>query len=554
MRALWSAVALALLAGPALADFQDCTTPEFAKSFLGDAQFKCEEISTRDVEAMGRTVHMRSLREKNDTRGLQYEPIVMNAAETTLAWLTPFAESKGLKIQDITFVFPQTELHDQVHAYGRTRIDASSPDCVVSIFTHSFDVAADAPLDKLSNTVAHELFHCIQTLTWPTKKAEGRDWEWWSEGSAQFIAHWIFEEPSDLAERGKAFATASRSLPLYKGSAFGEEVVLMAWITRGEKIGKLFDFIASMPDIEGAEAQRDALLKFVGAAGLADFARAYLNGAVAMPSGTAFVPPKQTLSSEVISSKELALQVTPFTVFSHDVSFMGGKYYGTTSGSPDLEYKEAPTPDADWKIPMMLSIEQGCDADQTLRFGGMATGLGGDETYTLSITKEPGCEDCAVTDTRNSCLTGTWIADAGDLADMVEGMQPEQLSGAKVDGKFAVKFDNTGKAMFGFYKFRLTGKPAIAGAPKFSVDIGGTIDNLWSTGGKHLQMCFVSANAALQIGVPGAMSDPILFADLPMQKSQQYDFTCSDDGQTLDLQGDLDGKPFKMRFARAPEP
>lgn len=554
MRALWIAAALALLASPVLAEFRDCTTPEFAEKFLGEDQYACDVISQRSVEALGRTIQMRSLRQKDDSRPLQYEPLVMNAAETTLAWLTPYAEAHHLQIKDISFVFPDTTSHDKEDVYGLAVGDTEAPDCVVLIYSASFDNSAAAPLDKLPNTIAHELFHCVQNATWLKQKLVGNDKAWWSEASAQFIGHWIFEEPANLAERGTAFATASQTLPLYKGSYYGEEVVLMAWITRGDHIGKLFDFIAAMPTVPGEEAQRDALLKFVGAAGLADFARAYLNGEVTMPSGTAFVPPKQTLSSEIISSKELKLQVKPFTVFSHDVAFMGGKYYGTTSGSPDLEYKDAPTPNADWKIPMMLSIEQGCDADQTLRFGGMATGLGGDETYTLSITKEPGCDDCAVSDTRNSCLNGTWVADAGDLASMVAGMQPEQLSGAKVDGKFAVKFDNTGKAIFGFYKFRLTGKPAIAGAPKFSVDIAGTIDNLWSTGGKHLQMCFVSADAALQIGVPGAMSDPILFADLPMQKSQQYDFTCSDDGQGLILQGSLDGKDFKMRFTRAAEP
>lgn len=554
MRSLWIAASLALFASPALAEFRDCTTPAFVTDFFGDPTHQCEEISQRSVEAMGRSVKFRALREKDDDRPVQYAPLVLNAAETTLAWLTPYAESKHLKIKDITFVFPETKSHDQVHAYGTARTDFDPPDCVISIYTTSFDNVSDAPLDKLNNTVAHEMFHCIQTATWPDKKVIGTDWRWWTEASAQFIGHWIFEEPSDLAQRGQAFATASYNLPLYKGSAFGEEVVLMAWITRGNRPDRLFDFIEAMPVSPGEDAQRDALLKFVGAAGLADFARAYLNGEVAMPSGTAFAPPTKTLSSEVISSKELKLQVKPFTVFSHDVSFIGGKYYGTASGTPDLEYKDAPTPNADWKIPMMLSIEQGCNEDQTLRFGGMATGLGGDETYTLNMTKEAGCEDCAVTEARDSCLNGTWVADAGDLAAMVAAMQPDQLTGAKVDGTFAVKFDNTGKAIFGFNKFRLTGKPAIAGAPKFSVDIAGTIDNLWSTGGKHLQMCYVSANAALQIGVPGAMSDPILFADLPMQKSQQYDFACSDDGQELILQGSLDGKDFKMRFTRAAEP
>ncbi|MGV8951349.1 MAG: hypothetical protein ACOH2M_09625 [Cypionkella sp.] len=552
MRALLWFLAAMGFASPALA-FQDCTTAEFADEYLEDATFQCEAITQTSLDAFGRQVQLRSLRNKGDERSLQYEPIVMDAAATTLNWLTPYAEAHGLKIKDVTFVFPDTSSNDKVHKYGDSNDVLTAQECVIRLYVNSFDTVAEKPLDKLPNTVAHEMFHCVQRATWQKQMGVGADRIWWSEATAQFIGHWIFEEPSELAVKGDAFGKATRSLPLYKGSAFGEEVVLMAWIARGNRVDRIFDFIKAMPTAAGADAQRDALVKVAGQS-LPDFARAFLNGEVAMPSGTAFAPPAQTLASEVNNSRVLDLKVTPFTIFAFDVEFAGGNYYSTTSGTPDLDYKEMFTPKADWQVPMMLNISQDCNSSQTLRFGGMAVGTGGDETYTLNITKEAGCEACAVTEERNSCLNGTWVADAGDLAAMVQSMQPDQLTGAKVSGVFAVKFDNTGKAIFGFSKFRLIGKPVIKGAPKFSVDIAGTIDNSWSSGGKHLQMCYISSKAALQIGIPGAMGDPIMFADLPMQKSQQYDFDCSADGQSLTLQGDLSGTKFNMRFSRADKP
>lgn len=48
---------------------------------------------------------------------------------------------------------------------------------------------------ELRNTVAHELFHCVQNWAWPGKmpSAVGKDAKWWVEGTAEMMGHAVFE-------------------------------------------------------------------------------------------------------------------------------------------------------------------------------------------------------------------------------------------------------------------------------------------------------------------------------------------------------------------------
>jgi hypothetical protein len=569
-----AALAAIFGANPAQAEFLDCTTDTFLEEKAKDPGFVCAEIRRIAVQAFGRSVGIRSLHRLGDDAVLQYEPLAMTAAETTLAWLDGYSQSNGLKVQEITFLFTDT-----------SKVEADAPladaqgsdpkDCVVRLNVAVGDMGGDGPtptpvLDDFDNTIAHELFHCVQGATWPDQFLmydEGAGW--WVEGTAQFIAHWIYPVPTDLKERSETFADAAQIAPLHKAEAAGGQVVFFAWLASGN-VYPIFDFIKAMPTVPGPDAQRAALLAQVPPYLLAEFVRDYLDGKVKMPdsnrpdpNGYVFPAPQPLHTTQILFSTSTAIRVEPLTLFIHDVIFAGGTYMTTGQSPADISYRREVKPQDGWSSIGLINTEQDCTEEETLRFAGMGFGTAS-ETLTLDAMKFPGCETCVVTETRDACLVGSWLADQGELSRVIYEMVSDSAETVEVDGNFGVKFNPDGTAVFGFYKLRVKLNYA-TGVPVTGIDLGGSVDNLWSTDAQRLQMCYRGSKAAIQIVIPrSASKDPktgkmtenpstsevINFADLPIQKSAQYDFACIGKDE-MTMTGEVDGKGFTLFFNRA---
>ncbi len=561
-------------AAPARAEFLDCATVEFLTEKAKDPGFVCAEIRRIEVQAFGRTVGIRSLHRLGDDAVLPYEPLAMAAAETTLAWLDGYSQSYGLKVQEISFLFTDT-----------SKVEADAPladaqgydpkDCVVRLNVAVGDMGSGGAnptpvLDDFDNTIAHELFHCVQGATWPDQFLmydEGG--AWWVEGTAQFIAHWIYPVPTDLKERSETFADAAQIAPLHKAEAAGGQVVFFAWLASGN-VYPIFDFIKAMPTVPGPDAQRAALLAQVPPYLLAEFVRDYLDGKVKMPdsnrpdpNGYVFPAPQPLHTTQILVSTSTAIRVEPLTLFIHDVIFAGGTYMTTGQSPADISYRREVKPADGWSSIGLINTEQDCTEEETLRFAGMGFGTAS-ETLTLDAMKFPGCETCVVTETRDACLVGSWLADQGDLSRVIYDMVSDSAETVEVDGNFGVKFNPDGTAVFGFHKLRLKLTYA-TGVPVTGIDLGGSVDNLWSTDAQRLQMCYRGSKAAIQIVIPRSFSkdattgkmtenpsssEVINFADLPMQKSAQYDFACTGTNE-MTMTGEVDGKGFTLFFKRA---
>ena len=562
---LCAAIGFSLLfLAPAEAAFLDCTTPEFATGKMGRAEFVCAPIREVSVEAFGRTVQIRTLRWQGDDTGLPYEPLVIEAAETTLAWLDGYRETYGLKVQDLTFVFANVVLTDP----GNPLADAQGwdpQDCVIRLNVAVADTqGAGDVLQDFRNSIAHEVFHCIQGATWPAQaNQDNATKRWWSEGTAQFIAHWIYPNPADLEDRAETFANEVQATPLHKTGGGGGSVVFFAWLASG-KVYPILDFIAAMPTVPGEAAQRQALLERVPSYLLAEFPRDWVDGAIKMPDGYTFEKPKPLDSQDVNASGPLVMDAVPLTMFLQDVVYIGGTYMITGHGEPDISYRRKGSKPGDWSGIGLINVDQDCQGDTTLRFAGMGFGTGS-EPVTLEAMKFPGCDACIKLGERNSCLNGTWVADQGDLSRVIYEMMPGSVDNVEVAGTFAVKFDPDGKAVFGFNKLRLKLTYADKGVSATAIDIAGTVDNTWTTGEQRLQMCYEGSKAAIQIVIPQtAQKDPntgkmvvnpstsevMRFADLPMDKNQAYDFACTGKND-LTMTGKADGREFTLFFKRA---
>ncbi len=546
----------------ARAEFLDCTTPEFATSKVRNKDFVCEPIREVSVDAFGRSVGIRTLRWKGDTTDPQYEPLVIEAAETTLAWLDGYRESYGLKVQDLTFVFGNLVLSDPSDPLADS-LPGDPKECVIRINVAIADTKSVGDvLQKFHTTIAHEVFHCIQGATWPDQtKQYNKGATWWVEGTAQYIANWIYPASEDLDARVKSFAVQLQTVPLHKSSNNGGSVVFFAWLA-SNKIYPIFDFIKAMPTVPGEEAQRTALLSQVPYYLLAEFPRDFVDGVITMPDGYVFKKPVPVQKHDVISSGPLVIQATPLTMILWDVTFIGGGYYVTGQGAPDVSYRKASGPPSDWSSIGLINIDQNCEADTTLRFAGMGFGTG-PEPVTLDATKLPGCEACFVASDRDACLIGTWVADQGDLGRVIYDMAPASVSDVEVSGNFGVKFDPDGKAFFGFHKLRIKLNYTDEGVSSTAIDIGGSVDNTWTTDQQALYMCYKGSNAAIQIVIPksysrdstGKMtenpstSEVINFKDLPMSKNESYEFSCTGKDQ-MTMSGTTDGRSFTLFFTR----
>jgi len=96
-----------------------------------------------------------------------------------------------------------------------------------------------------------------------------------------------------------------------------------------------------------------------------------------------------------------------------------------------------------------------------------------------------------------------------------------------------------------------------------AIDLGGSIENTWTT--ENQRLCSTGSDAAIRIVIPRtAFKDPktgktkinpftsrdVVFADLPMVITQGYDFACTGTNRTT-MTGEADGRSFTLFFTSA---
>ncbi|MCC6918392.1 MAG: hypothetical protein IT548_04275 [Alphaproteobacteria bacterium] len=555
-------IAVALLLGLGTAQaaepFADCTTASFASRLGRSEVFQCVEIRRLESSLAGAAIPVRTLRTSEDGRSAQYEPDVVDAIETAFQ---AFSELGGIGQGSVTVVFdlPLPQSVKAGYAWAGMLDLGNSSECVVMVNTVRHDIDPNAALSgdvmiELRNTLAHELFHCVQNWAWPGKmpSAVGKDAKWWVEGTAELMGHLVFESSGTLKARGADFASLSRVQPLT--TIEYPNLVFFSWLwTRGGP-GGLVDFIGAMPDAPGEENQRAALVAAVGDAALAQFVADYADGKVTSPAGTPFGAPAGVPVRTIDAAGPAVLKVAPLTVFIQDVAFAGGRYMATGGGSPRLVMK--PVAGGVWEVPMMIATEATCDAPEVYRFAGMSFGAapGGSSTaedYTLDVTQISKCQECAVdSDAIDQCLVGEWKIANESLAEALRLQQEDDLVQVIVGGDAAARFGKDGRNLLGFSKYSVEGVATVDGSVRFRIYLAGTIDSLYAAKEGHLKMCYRDSEAMIQIvGSGGGQGEPMPFSSLPLDRTFEADYTCSGDEMML-TQKIGDGDPFTIRFTR----
>lgn len=548
----WIAAALAglCLAGGAAAKgpFEDCTTPAFAASGARDGAFKCVTIREQTYPIQDREAYVRTLRDAVDDRSDMYEPTVMQAAE---AGLNLFSGLRAFRYGRFTFIFQPAakgmEKDGQYYAFAHPYGDkvTANAECIIQINTARHDNTTDDVLNELSNSVVHEMFHCMQYWNWTAKMNEAfkADARWWIEGSAELIGHVAFESAASRDKRIKEFHDAIQTTPLTRLTYPNFVFFSWLWNKSPNSVLRLLD---AMPESGGEDAQRAALVKTVGDYDLGLFAAAYADGDIRTPDGAPISPAPYARSTTISDAGQSGFELTPLTVVIEDVSFTGGQYMATAEGKASIFYKPKTGAPEQWQLPMMVSAEGPCGAPKVFRFAGMAMGAEGPgpEAWTLNVTKLSGCQECVPDQVRDACLLGQWRAINSSIADAVMGNADGGLSEVQVSGITAMRMKTDGVHHFGWNKVAIEGKPAGAEQPGlFRIYLAGTIDSQWSGSDGHMKLCYRKSEAAIQMTVRGALTDPITIDEMVTASgdtTQLWTYDCQGDRLTIKGQVGLD--------------
>jgi hypothetical protein len=538
--------------------FADCTTDSFAKR-IGQAEvFKCQEIRRFDSALSGATVPVRTLRTTEDVRSEQYEPEVVDAIETAFQ---KFSELGGLGYGRVSVIFdlPLPSSVKGSYAWAGMLDPAVSDECVVMVNTVRHDIDPNAAQSgdvilELRNTIAHELFHCVQNWSWPQKmpRTVGRDAKWWVEGTAELMGHLVAESPGTLNARAADFAKLSKTQPLT--TIEYPNVVFFSWVWARGGAGGLIDFINAMPNEPGEEKQRAALVSAIGDVFLAQFVTDYADGTITAPGGMKFPKPTGVAQRMLDQEGPFVMNVPPLTVFIEDVSFEGGMFMATGGGSPAMYYKNAAG--GVWDRPMMVANDGDCDTPTVFRFAGIATGNAPAgtttaEQYTLNATRLTTCTTCSVeVGLFDQCVTGEWKINNGSLAEAIRLTQPDDLLQVIVQGDAAFKFGNDAKNLFGFNNYSIEGVVTADGNVRFRIYLAGLVNGDYSAAKGQLKMCYRGSDALIQIaGSGGGLTDPIPFKQLPMDRTWLADYKCAGDEMMI-TQRMPDGELLTFRMDR----
>jgi hypothetical protein len=542
---------LMLIASPALA-FMDCTSAAFAK-LIEDKNFICQEVRQQSYSALGRTVVVRSLVDKEDPYAEGFEQEVFKAVETSLAYYSNLNAGRPLKIKDITIVIARNEADSSWEKLGLS-VQAQAPnaptECVVEFYPDNVFGGKTGPLADTQTAIAHEVFHCIQHATWPNLMKQYAPHRWFIEGSAEFASHLVYPHVERVFALNADFANLFRDTALT--SLAYENLVFFSWLWQQDQTAmfKLGDAIA---DTKSQAQERSAILAVVKPDAMSQFVRDYLDGKITAPDGTPMTMDTNIGAVTFSDSETRNLLAVPFAMFALDVTFAAGSYDVTFAekGNLNWQHRDQAKPSEPW-TKGSLKTEDSCDSDATYRFAGMAFDEAMLEvTATRDTTNSKDCTLCQTYSGKDKCLVGTWIIDNTQHRESVgELLDDDGSTWVKVTGRNLIRFEEKGTSDWAYNNFFIAVQEALEGSPAIGVTITGTISQTWSSENGKLATCITTADAGLVMNTANGVGDVINFNEFPRLSTEYYNYRC--EGQnTLIIEKATPGQgSFLMRLTR----
>ena len=311
--------------------------------------------------------------------------------------------------------------------------DPGTPHCPITVW----GIAERQSETSLKQTIAHELFHCMQNAF--TGSAEGRNVgsyarsKWWVEGTAAYFSNVVYPRYDHEHRHIGRFARAASTLTLVKQS-YGTTVW---WQYLENRLGgpeAVFNVVRTLRRTGGADEQMRSLSAVRDVDEVwNDFAKAFVAGEIADTTPLGLSRPRPTLPTggllPLINSwdGETAFDLTssPFTIglyrawYGQDLEL--SLSYDVADGAGILQSR--PSTFEDWQEPE-TGFATGCDEmewDFLLTSGLDGGGRGAVVEYRADVEETEDCdgEDPGVE--IPDCLVGRW------QADLTQIFRPEQM-------------------------------------------------------------------------------------------------------------------------------
>ena len=438
------------------------------------ANFSCGEVSRTTVD--GVQLHIVQDTRKMEPAAADLSGLIVSAAKAALDQYK--ALNPALAYHDINLVLSPYVGQDGVQAGATSDLHN---ECLMVVFTGSPDVMDPTKrAAELPNTIAHELFHCVQYWTVPAQmKADKRNW--WIEGSAEAMAQTVFDAQERYNTLNDQFQISPKPLTQLVYPSY----VFFAWLLQTRGAAGLFAFMSGMPQVNGEAAQRQALLSQVTPDQLNRFAEAWVDGTIQTPQGwTLLAPGDQGHTQTFTGSATLGWPVGPpdsgggpFTVQWGVARFKNGRYALTVTDELAPAARFAQVPGLWAKPPEQVGAP--CGVPATLRFAGFNSK---DGAVRLTMKAQVDVSDTGPLPEHDSCLNGSWVLDATGVENAVNAAVPGANPKPAVNGGISLTLPGGGQDMvYSFNDYDLYLGLDSPAAETIELGITGSARGSWST-------------------------------------------------------------------------
>jgi hypothetical protein len=285
-------------------------------------------------------------------------------------------------------------------------------ECPVTLFLFQRYVG-----NEIQDTVAHELFHCIQfrslsSAHWQTYNGLGH---WWLEGSAELFAMYVGRSNGSTSPFAREFSSLSNAgRPLY--STGYASVVFFAWHHRQSSgIGSLLPFLRRMATTPGEAAQRAALRAVLPNDSLLRFATDFDDRAINYPSGQPVDTGTDLIKFDwwIARNDTHRTQLRPFVLTRGMANYSCGVWDNRVQPN-QINASVRREADRTWVRAWPSETDCRRPDQQTFRFVAMHTG-DANVDMSLRVDRRLACTSClpAGESHIDACLVGTWELTGG---------------------------------------------------------------------------------------------------------------------------------------------
>lgn len=303
---------------------------------------------------------------------------------------------------------------------------------------------------KFKQIVAHEVFHCVQTWSFPNSKPYDTH-KWWMEGSAEYFSNLVY--PSTNLEYRKIEYLDTRSAELSLFQMTYENFGFFQFMGNKYSTENLIGILYSISSSNSHSGQETALRA------VADFEKRFNLYVVEFLSSGILDSDQSTRiktttlpkvsGSETIEDKndDPKFRVQPFVAMRYRVTYKEEKRFLQTALTPDdaqfSSVEEKTHQDISSWSDLPPEIRSECDKDVIYLFAITSV----DDFYVdyeIDITLDEKAE-C------DPCLLGTWDVDHQSFETYIEGIMARNPSGGTIDlsvgGHQYLQFKTDGKVL-----------------------------------------------------------------------------------------------------------